>query len=120
MVSDNEELSRLGWLQRWSFEPDGTLHRGNGEGDTSSLEELGALGGLRECWADVDLGRRWRMEENKEEESRRGNVPMPLSNIRILQPEPEAEGKNMMGLGDAGVTHKWKNLNRMTCFHIIS
>lgn len=60
------------------------------------------------------------MEEKKEEESRRGNVPMPLSNVRILQPEPEAQGKNMMGLGDAGVTHnKRENLNRMAFFHII-
>lgn len=72
-----------------SLKPEGILHRGNGEGDTSSLEELGTLGGLRDCsGVDEDLGRKCRMEEKKEQDSGRGMVPIPLSNVRILQPEP--------------------------------
>lgn len=72
-----------------SLKPEGILQRGSGEGDTSSLEEPGTLGGLRD-WSvvDEDLGRRCRMEEKKEQDSGRGMVPIPLSNVRIVQPEP--------------------------------
>lgn len=77
-----------------SLKLEGILHRGNGEGDTSSLEEPGTLGGLRDCsWFDEDLGRRCRMEEKKEQDSGRGMVPIPLSNVRISQPEPAAQGE---------------------------
>lgn len=86
-----------------SLKPDGIFQRGNGEGDTSSLEEPGALGGLRDCsGVDEDLGRKCRMEEKKEQDSGRGMVPIPLSNVRILQPEPTAQGEQMRGLREVG------------------
>lgn len=82
-----EESDREPGTPPWLL--DGTLHRGNGEGDTSSLEEPGTLGGLRDCsGVDEDLGRKLRMEEKKEQDSGRGMVPIPLSNVRILQPGP--------------------------------
>lgn len=72
----------------WSLKLEGILQRGRGEGDTSSLEEPGTLGGLRDCsGVEEDLGRRCRMEEKKEQDSGRGMVPIPLSNVRIVQPE---------------------------------
>lgn len=79
-----------------SLKPEGILQRGSGEGDTSSLEEPGTLGGLRD-WSvvDEDLGRRCRMEEKKEQDSGRGMVPIPLSNVRIVQPEPVAHGEQL-------------------------
>lgn len=65
----------------WSLNPVGTLHRGRGE------ETPGALG-LKACsGVDEDLGRRCRMEEKKEQDSGRGMVPIPLSKVRIVQPE---------------------------------
>lgn len=86
-----------------SLKPEGILHRGNGEGDTSSLEEPGTLGGLRDgSGVEEDLGRRCRMEEKKEQDSGRGMVPIPLSNVRILQPEPAAQGEQLKWLRGAG------------------
>lgn len=35
------------------------------------------------------------MEEKKEQDSGRGMVPIPLSNVRILQPEPAAQGEQL-------------------------
>lgn len=86
MDESDREFGTPAWLL--SLKPEGILHRGNGEGDTSSLEDPGILGGLRDCsGVDEDLGRRCRMEEKKEQDSGRGMVPIPLSNVRILQPE---------------------------------
>lgn len=86
-----EELEKECGPPAWplSLKPEGILQRGKGEGDTSLLEEPGILGGLRD-WSGVeeDLGRSCRMEEKKEQDSGRGMVPIPLSNVRILQPEP--------------------------------
>lgn len=82
---------------------EGILHRGKGEGDTSSLEEPGTLGGLRDCsGVDEDLGRRCRMEEKKEQDSGRGMVPIPLSNVRILQPKPAAQEEQLKWLRKEG------------------
>lgn len=65
------------------------LHWGKGEGDTTSLEEPGILGGLKDCsGVDEDLGRRCRIEEKKKQDSGKGMVPIPLSNVRILHPKP--------------------------------
>lgn len=87
MEESDREFGTPAWLL--SLKLEGILHRGNGEGDTSSLEEPGTLGGLRDCsGVDEDLGRKCRMEEKKEQDSGRGMVPIPLSNVRILQPEP--------------------------------
>lgn len=70
----------------WSLNPAGTLHRGRGEGEEE--EEAPGTLGLRACsGVDEDLGRRCRMEEKKEQDSGRGMVPIPLSNVRIVQPE---------------------------------
>lgn len=92
-----EESDREPGTPAWLL--DGTLHRGNGEGDTSSLEEPGTLGGLRDCsGVDEDLGRKLRMEEMKEQDSGRGIVPIPLSNVRILQPGPAAQGGQLKTL----------------------
>lgn len=48
---------------------------------------------------------------------------MPLSNVCILQPEPETQGEHMMGLGDAGndrsYTQQKERDNGMTHFYII-
>lgn len=86
-----------------SLKPEGILHRGKGEGDTSSLEEPGTLGGLRDCsGVDEDLGRRCRMEEKKEQDSGRGMVPIPLSNVRILQPKPAAQEEQLRWLREGG------------------
>lgn len=112
MEESDREFSTLVWP------PEGTLHRGNGEGDTSSLEELGMLGGLRDCsGVEEDLGRRCRMEEKKEQDSGRGMVPIPLSNVRILQPEPAAQGEQLKWFGGeemeeegAGQPWWWKHL----------
>lgn len=90
MEESDREFGTPAWLL--SLKLEGILHRGNGEGDTSSLEEPGTLGGLRDCsGVDEDLGRRCRMEEKKEQDSGRGMVPIPLSNVRILQPKPITE-----------------------------
>lgn len=35
------------------------------------------------------------MEEKKEQDSGRGMVPIPLSNVRVLQPEPAAQGEQL-------------------------
>lgn len=35
------------------------------------------------------------MEEKKEQDSGRGMVPIPLSNVRILEPEPAAQGEQL-------------------------
>lgn len=93
----DRELGTPAWLL--SLKLEGILHRGNGEGDMSLLEEPGTLGGLRDCsGVDEDLGRRCRMEEKKEQDSGRGMVPIPLSNVRILQPEPVAQGEPLKWL----------------------
>lgn len=78
---------------------DGTLHRGNGDGDTSSLEQPGILGGLSDCsGVDEDLGRKLRMEEKKEQDSGRGMVPIPLSSVRMAQRNPVAQGGQLQWL----------------------
>lgn len=87
MEESDSEFGTPAWLP--SIKPEGILHRGNGEGDISSLEEPGILGGLRDCsGVDEDLGRRCRIEEKKEQDSGRGMVPIPLSKVRILHPKP--------------------------------
>lgn len=87
MEESDREFGTPAWLP--SKKPEGILQRGNGEGDTSSLEEPGILGGLKGCsGVDEDLGRRCRIEEKKEQDSGRGMVPIPLSNVRILHPKP--------------------------------
>lgn len=94
MEESDREFGTAVWLL--SLKLEGISHRGNGEGDTSSLEEPGTLGGLRDCsGVDEDLGRKCRMEEKKEQDSGRGMVPIPLSNVRILQPEPTAQGEQL-------------------------
>lgn len=94
MEESDKEFGTPAWLL--SLKLEGILHRGNGEGDTSSLEESGTLGGLRDCsGVEEDLGRKCRMEEKKEQDSGRGMVPIPLSNVRILQPEPAAQGEQL-------------------------
>lgn len=99
---DMEESERELGTPAWRL-PEGILHRGKGEGDTSSLEEPGTLGGLRDCsGVDEDLGRRCRMEEKKEQDSGRGMVPIPLSNVRILQPKPEAQEEQLKWLRKGG------------------
>lgn len=101
MEESDREFGTPAWLL--SLKLEGILHRGSGEGDTSSLEEPGTLGGLRDCsGVDEDLGRRCRMEEKKEQDSGRGMVPIPLSNVRILQPEPGAQGEQLKWLRAAG------------------
>lgn len=86
-----------------SLKPEGILHRGKGEGDTSSLEEPATPGGLTDCsGVDEDLGRRCRMEEKKEQDSGRGMVPIPLSNVRILQPKPAAQEEQLRWLRKEG------------------
>lgn len=97
MEESDRELGTPAWLP--SLKLEGILHRGRGEGDTSSLEEAGTLGGLRDgAGVDEDLGRRCRMEEKKEQDSGRGMVPIPLSNVRILQPKPAAQGEQLKWL----------------------
>lgn len=87
MVESESEFGSPAWLL--SIKPQGILHRGNGEGDTSLLAEPGIFGGLKDCsGVDEDLGRRCRIEEKKEQDSGRGMVPIPLSNVRILHPKP--------------------------------
>lgn len=101
MEESDREFGTPAWLL--SLKPEGILHRGSGEGDTSSLEEPGTLGGLRDCsGVDEDLGRRCRMEEKKEQDSGRGMVPIPLSNVRILQPKPAAQEEQLKWLRGAG------------------
>lgn len=101
MEESDREFGTPAWLL--SLKPEGILHRGSGEGDTSSLEEPGTLGGLRDCsGVDEDLGRRCRMEEKKEQDSGRGMVPIPLSNVRILQPKPAAQEEQLKWLRVAG------------------
>lgn len=111
MEESDREFGTPAWLL--SLKLEGILHRGNGEGDTSSLEEPGTLGGLRDCsGVDEDLGRRCRMEEKKEQDSGRGMVPIPLSNVRILQPKPAAQGEQLKWLrveGKRGSTEEWNN-----------
>ncbi|KAK9537833.1 hypothetical protein VZT92_005411 [Zoarces viviparus] len=102
VIEESErEFGTLAWLQ--SLKLEGILHRGNGERDMSSLEEPGTLGGLRDgSGVDEDLGRRCRMEAKKEQDSGRGMVPIPLSNVRILQPEPAAQGEQSKWLRVVG------------------
>lgn len=101
MEESDRELGTPAWLL--SLKPEGILHRGSGEGDTSSLEEPGTLGGLKDCsGVDEDLGRRCRMDEKKEQDSGRGMVPIPLSNVRILQPKPAAQEEQLKWLRVAG------------------
>lgn len=111
MEESDSEFGTPTWLL--SLKPEGILHRGNGEGDTSSLEEPGTLGGLRDCsGVDEDLGRKCRMEEKKEQDSGRGMVPIPLSNVRILQPKPvvaqEEQLKWLRVAGKRGTTKGFK------------
>lgn len=99
--------------QLLSLKLEGILHRGNGEGDTSSLEEPGTLGGLRDCsGVDEDLGRRCRIDEKKEQDSGRGMVPIPLSNVRILQPEPVAQGEQLKWLRVEGKTGSTRGMKQ--------
>lgn len=95
-AESDRELSTPPWL------PDeGTLHRGNGEGDASPPEEPGMLRALRDCsGVEEDLGRRCRMEEKKEQDSGRGMVPIPLSNVRTVQPRPAAQGEQLKWIGE--------------------
>lgn len=81
------DIGTLVWLL--SKKVEGMFHWGNGEGNTTSLEEPGILVGLKDCsGVGEDLGRRCRIEEKKKLGSRRGMVPIPLSNVRILHPKP--------------------------------
>lgn len=106
MEESDREFGTPAWLP--PLKPEGILHRGNGEGDTSSPEEPGTLGGLRDCsGVDEDLGRSCRKEEKKEQDSGRGMVPIPLSNVRILQPKPAAQEeqlKLLRAVGERGST----------------
>lgn len=96
MAESDGELSTPPWLPE-----EGTLHRGNGEGDASPPEEPGMLRGLRDCSeVEEDLGRRCRMEEKKEQDSGRGMVPIPLSNVRMVQPRPAAQGEQLKWIGE--------------------
>lgn len=101
MEESDREFGTLAWPP--PLKPEGILQRGNGEGDTSSPEEPGTLGGLRDCsGVDEDLGRSCRKEEKKEQDSGRGMVPIPLSSVRILQPKPAAQGEELKLLRAAG------------------
>lgn len=42
------------------------------------------------------------MEEKKEQDSGRGMVPIPLSNVRILQPKPAAQEEQLKWLRKEG------------------
>lgn len=42
------------------------------------------------------------MEEKKEQDSGRGMVPIPLSNVRILQPKPAAQEEQLKWLRRGG------------------
>lgn len=42
------------------------------------------------------------MEEKKEQDSGRGMVPIPLSNVRILQPKPAAQEEQLKWLREGG------------------
>lgn len=42
------------------------------------------------------------MEEKKEQDSGRGMVPIPLSNVRILQPKPAAQEEQLKWLRKGG------------------
>lgn len=121
MEDSDREFGTPAWLL--SLKLEGILHRGNGEGDTSLLEEPGTLGGLRDCsGVDEDLGRRCRMEEKKEHDSGRGMVPIPLSNVRILQPEPGAQGGQLKWLRVVGkrgsTTGMTQQSNRVTMVEV--
>lgn len=60
------------------------------------------------------------MEEKKEQDSGRGMVPIPLSNVRILQPKPAAQGEQLKWLrkeGRRGGEHQEEN-SRMTMVEV--
>ena len=120
MEESDREFGTPAWLL--SLKLEGILHRGNGEGDMSLLEEPGTLRGLRDCsGVDEDLGRRCRMEEKKEQDSGRGMVPIPLSNVRILQPEPAAQGEHLKWLRVKGKEreHNRNEHNRATMVEVV-
>lgn len=109
----DSEFGTSTWLL--SIKMERILHCGNGEGDTTLLEEPGIVGGLKDCsGVDEDLGRRCRIEEKKKQDSGRGMVPIPLSNVRILHPKPvvakEQQLKLLMVEGERSTTEGEKRM----------
>lgn len=48
------------------------------------------------------------MEEKKEQDSGRGMVPIPLSKVRIWQPDPETQAQRLAGGASKGEERRWE------------